>query len=316
MRATNDRLNSRLFGWSWAVARASFKRRMNFLHPGEIATGNNYQYDHSLVLSFKGIRDFSYIHYPAMNAIDLKDKVALVTGGSGAIGSAIAKVLASAGSKVAVGYRDNEQGASGAAANFPGQARTIKGDVSNPTECKRIVETVLDIFGRVDILVNNAAIGLRDTFDTSYGEWQSHWNDTINANLMSAVNMTFCSIHHMRNQGSGKVINISSRSAFRGETEYIAYAATKAAMVNFTRCAARSLAKDNILVYAVAPGFIEAGMGMEGIRQYGDKIRSEIPSGKFGTPQDVANVVLFLASDLSDYITGSTIDVNGGSYLH
>lgn len=87
-------------------------------------------------------------------------------------------------------------------------------------------------------------------------------------------------------------------------------------MVNFTRCTARSLAKDSILAYAVAPGFIEAGMGMEGIRKYGDEMRSQIPSGKIGTPQDVANVVLSLASGLSDYLTGSTIDVNGGSYLH
>lgn len=96
----------------------------------------------------------------------------------------------------------------------------------------------------------------------------------------------------------------------------MAYAASKAAMVNFTRCVARTLAKDNIRAYAVAPGFIEAGMGLKGIAEHGDEIREQIPSGRIGTPQDVANVVLFLASGLSDYITGSTIDVNGGSYLH
>jgi NAD(P)-dependent dehydrogenase (short-subunit alcohol dehydrogenase family) len=180
----------------------------------------------------------------------------------------------------------------------------------------RIINTVADWFGHIDILVNNAAIGLQDTFGIPYEEWLSRWNDTISTNLMSAVNMSFCAVPYMKKQGGGKVINISSRSAFRGETEYIAYAASKAAMVNFTRCAARSLAKENILVYAVAPGFIEAGMGMEDILRDGDRIRSEIPSGKIGTPQDVANVVLFLASDLADYLTGSTIDVNGGSYLH
>jgi 3-oxoacyl-[acyl-carrier protein] reductase len=251
-----------------------------------------------------------------MKTINLEDKVALITGGSGAIGRAIAKTLASAGSMIAVGYKDNERGALEVEEAYPGLAKAIKGDVSDPAECQRIVTTVVDLFGGLDILVNNAAIELRDTFDIPYGEWQSHWNDTLGANLMSAVNMTFCSIPRMKIPGGGKVINVSSRSAFRGETEYIAYAASKAALVNFTRCAARSLAKENVLVYAVAPGFIEAGMGMEGIRQRGDQIRSEIPSGKIGTPQDVADVVLFLASDLSGYITGSTIDVNGGSYLH
>jgi len=120
----------------------------------------------------------------------------------------------------------------------------------------------------------------------------------------------------MKKQGGGKIINIASRSAFRGETEYLAYAASKAAMVNFTRCLARTLAKDNILAYAVAPGFIQTGLGMEDIERYGEEIRAQIPSGKIGLPEDVSKVVLFLASDLSNYITGSTVDVNGGSYLH
>jgi len=119
----------------------------------------------------------------------------------------------------------------------------------------------------------------------------------------------------LRQQG-GKIINVSSRSAFRGETEYLAYAASKAAMVNFTRCLARTFATRNILAYAVAPGFIETDLAAEDLERYGDEIRAQIPSGKVGLPGDVANVVLFLSSDLSNYITGSTIDVNGGSYLH
>jgi NAD(P)-dependent dehydrogenase (short-subunit alcohol dehydrogenase family) len=120
----------------------------------------------------------------------------------------------------------------------------------------------------------------------------------------------------MRHQGGGKIINIASRSAFRGETEFFAYAASKAAMVNFTRCLARSYAHENILAYAVAPGFIQTGMAQEEIERHGSEIKTQIPSGKVGNPEDVANVVLFLASNLSNYITGSTIDVNGGSYLH
>ena len=144
----------------------------------------------------------------------------------------------------------------------------------------------------------------------------SQWNATLDANLMGAVNMAYFCVPHMRKQGGGKIINISSRSAFKAEKEYMAYAVSKAALVNFTRCAARALEKDNILAYAVAPGWINAGMAREGLTRHEDEIRSEFPSGRIGTPQDVANVVLFLASDLSNYLTGSTIDVNGGSYLH
>jgi NAD(P)-dependent dehydrogenase (short-subunit alcohol dehydrogenase family) len=251
-----------------------------------------------------------------MNAISLTNKVSLVTGASGGIGRVIAASLAAAGSLVAIGYRNHEQEARDVLSGCGDNAMIVQGDVSDPAQCRRIVDMVVKRYGRVDILVNNAAIGMADSFEMPYETWLTQWSATLNANLMSAVNMTFCCVPHMKNNGSGKVINISSRSAFRGETEYMAYAASKAAMVNFTRCVARTLARDNIQAYAVAPGFIEVGMGLEGIARHGDEIRAQVPSGKIGTAQDVANVVLFLASDLSDYLTGSTIDVNGGSYLH
>ena len=251
-----------------------------------------------------------------MHTISLVNRISLVTGASGGIGRVIARLLATAGSSVALVYRSNENEAGEALTACGKNAIIIKGDLSDPEECRRVVETVIERYGRIDFLINNAAIDPADSFEMSYGAWQTQWNVTLNTNLMSAVNMTFCSVPHMRKQGAGKIINIASRSAFRGETEYMAYAASKAAMVNFTRCTARALAKDNILAYAVAPGFIDSGMGVEGIARHGDEIRAQIPSGKIGTAQDVANVVLFLASDLSDYLTGSTIDVNGGSYLH
>jgi 3-oxoacyl-[acyl-carrier protein] reductase len=251
-----------------------------------------------------------------MNAISLTNKVSVVTGASGGIGRVVAKSLAAAGSLVAIAYRNHEQEARDVLSVCGGNAMIVQGDVSDPAQCRHIIEMVVNKYGRIDILVNNAAIGMVDSFEMPYEAWQTQWNATLNANLMSAVNMTFCCVPHMKNNGGGKIINISSRSAFRGETEYMAYAASKAGMINYTRCVARALAKDNIQAYAVAPGFIEAGMGLEGIAHRGDEIRAQVPSGKIGTAQDVANVVLFLASDLSDYLTGSTIDVNGGSYLH
>ena len=251
-----------------------------------------------------------------MNSINLANKVSVVTGASGGIGRVIARSLAGAGSLVALGYHSRESEGLAARQACGERAILVKADLSDPDQCRHTVDRVIEEYGRIDILVNNAAIGPGDSFDTPYETWKVQWDATMNANLMSAVNMTYLCVPHMKRQGGGKIINISSRSAFRGETEYIAYAASKAAMVNFTRSTARALATNNILAYAVAPGFIDAGMGREGIARQGDEIRSQIPSGKIGTPQDVANVVLFLASDLSDYLTGSTIDVNGGAYLH
>ena len=217
-------------------------------------------------------------------------------GVSRSIGQAIARSLAKANAKVAIGYHRDATGARRTAQECGKESLIVQGDVGNARDCHRLTRTVVDRFGRLDIVIN--------------------WQKTIDINLMSAVHISYWAVEQMKKQGEGKIINVASRSAFRGETEYLAYAATKAAMVNFTRCLARTLAPHNILAYAVAPGFIETGLGMEEIERRGNEIRAQIPSGKIGTPEDVANVVLFLASPLSNYITGSTIDVNGGSYLH
>jgi NAD(P)-dependent dehydrogenase (short-subunit alcohol dehydrogenase family) len=250
-----------------------------------------------------------------MKTLDLSGKVSIVTGASGGIGQTIARSFADAGASVAVGYWRNEKGARNTAASCGDRAITVRADVSDPRQCSQLLDVVLQKYGRVDLLVNNAAIALRDSFEMPHEIWQTQWIETLNTNLMSAVNLTYCCVAPMRRHGGGKIINIASRSAFRGETEYLAYAASKAAMVNFTRCVARTLARDNIQAYAVAPGFIEAGMAIEEIADHGNEIRSEIPSGRIGTAQDVANAVLFLASNFADYLTGSTIDVNGGSYF-
>jgi 3-oxoacyl-[acyl-carrier protein] reductase len=251
-----------------------------------------------------------------MTMTSLIDKIALVTGASGGIGMKIAETLSSAGATVALCYHSHRAAAEQALAACSRNAFLIKGDVSLPGECRRIASEVTDRAGRIDILVNNAAIGKMDSFSMPYDKWNATWNETLQTNLMSAVNLSYCCVEKMQTTGGGKIINVASRSAFRGETEYMAYAASKAAMINFTRCLARTLATANIKAYAVAPGFIDAGIGREDIARMEEEIRAQIPSGIIGSAQDVANVVLFLASGLSDYITGSTIDVNGGSYLH
>jgi 3-oxoacyl-[acyl-carrier protein] reductase len=251
-----------------------------------------------------------------MISITLENKVALVTGASRGIGKQIAISLATAGARVAVGYNSNHDMAGSVARECGNTSITVQGDIGNAQDCTRIIQAVIERYGRIDILINNAGILRRDSLTMAYDTWRAHWRHTLDTNFMSAVDLSYLTIPHMRRQGGGKIINIASRSAFRGETEFFAYAASKAAMVNFTRCLARTYAQENILTYAVAPGFIQTEMAQEEIERCGSEIRAQIPSGNVGTPVDVANVVLFLASDLSDYITGSTIDVNGGSYLH
>jgi 3-oxoacyl-[acyl-carrier protein] reductase len=251
-----------------------------------------------------------------MMKIDLSGRIALVTGGSGGIGKSICATLAQSGATVAIGYGTNERGARDTLSACQGKGLIVQGDVGNPDQCRRIVETVVEQLGRIDLVVNNASIAEKDGPDMPFDARVSHWRHIIDVNLMSAVHIAHEAIPHMRRQGGGKIVTIASRSAFRGETEYLAYAASKAAQVNLTRSLARTCAGDNILVYCVAPGFIEAGMGVDEIAEHEAEIRSQIPSGRIGTAEDVANVVLFLASDLSNYMTGSTLDVNGGSYLH
>lgn len=252
----------------------------------------------------------------SINPIDLSGLVALVTGGSGGIGQEISRTLARAGATVAIGYNQREDQARRIADSCGSSSFALKANLREPEECRTMVDSVIERCGKLDILVNNAAISEKDSVDTPYEEWLTHWRKCIDANLMSAVNLSYWALRHMKQRRTGRIVNISSRSAFRAETEHIAYAVTKAALVNLTRCLARAHASDGIRVFAVAPGFIEAGMGLKGIAENEDHIRSEIPSGIIGSGQDVANAVLFLSSTLSDYMTGSTLDVNGGSYLH
>ena len=251
-----------------------------------------------------------------MFTISYPQRVALVTGASNGIGTAIAKILAQADMQVAVHYHRDECKAVGIARACGPESTIVQGDIGRPEDCARIVREVLDRYGRIDVLVNNAGVAEKDDFGMPFDSWLGHWQRALDVNLLGAVNLAHRVVEAMRRQGGGKIINVSSRSAFRGETEYVAYAAAKAALVNYTRCLARALAPDRILAYAIAPGFIRTPMAEPLIAEQGEEIARQIPSGVIGEPIDVANVALFLASDLSNYITGSTIDVNGGSYLH
>ncbi len=245
-------------------------------------------------------------------------RAALITGASRGIGAAIARRYAAAGMRVAVNYQSNRAAAEETLGSLDGEGHLLlQADVADPEAVRRMVETAAAEFGRLDVLVNNAGIFEEQPFTTAeYEDWQNSWKRVLDTNLMSAANASYCAIAQMRGRGGGKIINIASRSAFRAETEAPAYAASKAGMVNLTRCIARAMASDRIMAYCIAPGFVETAMGRQGNQDRWHEIVSQIPLGRVASVEDVAGVALFLASDDANYLTGVTIDVNGGSYLH
>jgi len=252
-----------------------------------------------------------------METLDLAGKIALVTGSSRGIGRETAIRLASAGAHVAVNYHRSEAEALEVVREIGESAMPVRADVSSPVQAKQMVNAVLDRFGRIDILVNNAATFAMNPFDADdYNAWQRGWHRTFELNVFGAANAAFLAMRSMRQHGGGKIINVASRAAFRGETEFADYGASKAALVNLTRSIARACAKDNIIASCVAPGFIETEMARSELEAHREDIINQIPLRRVGSVSDVAAVILFLASPLADYLNGVTIDVNGGSWFH
>ncbi|HEY5611115.1 MAG TPA: SDR family NAD(P)-dependent oxidoreductase [Thermoanaerobaculia bacterium] len=250
-------------------------------------------------------------------AIDLTGKVALITGASRGIGRETARRLAEAGASVGINYVQSSEDAKSLAAEIGADhAALLPGDVGDPEAVRAIVDGVADRFGRLDILVNNAAVYGLNRFDSAdYESWKRGWRRTIDVNLFGAANAAFLALPHMRRQGGGRIINVASRAAFRGEIEFPDYGASKAGLVNLTHSLARACSRENIIATCVAPGFVETDMAEPELSRRRNEILEEIPLGRIGTVDDVTGVILFLASPLAGYLAGATIDVNGGSYL-
>jgi 3-oxoacyl-[acyl-carrier protein] reductase len=245
-----------------------------------------------------------------MEQIELSGKVALITGASRGIGRQAAIRLANAGAQVAVNYHRSEREALDLVRQIGKSAMPVRADVSDPAQAEEMTNAVVERFGRIDILVNNAATFDRNPFDgDDYNAWQRGWERTFALNVFGAANAAFLAMRSMRNHGGGKIINIASRAAFRGETEFADYGASKAALVNLTRSIARACAKDNIVASCVAPGFIETEMARSELEAHREDILNQIPLRRVGSVDDVASVILFLASSMADYLNGATIDV-------
>ena len=245
-------------------------------------------------------------------------KRVLVTGGSRGIGRAIAKGFAERGARVAIVYRTDGAVATDALATFPDGGHTsVQADVSNPEEAQAAVVATHRDFGGLDIVVNNAGVFVPHALrTTSYEDWQRAWHQTLGVNLLGAANVCYAAARLMVEDGGGRIINVSSRGAFRGEPDAPAYGASKAGLNALSQSLAVALAPDGIFVAVVAPGFINTDMATEALRgQRGEEIRSQSPLSRVGEPDEVAKAVLLLATEGIDFATGAILDVNGASYL-
>ena len=248
--------------------------------------------------------------------INLKNNTALVTGGSRGIGKACVQFLSKAGADVAFTYNTNEKLANKLCDEYTGEniVRSFKVNTNNEDYICNVINTVENDFGKIDILVNNAGIWKKSDIENLSLD---KWNNTININLTGTFLFTKYVVPIMKKNNFGRIINISSTAGQRGEAFYSHYAASKGGIIAFTKSLAVELGKYNITVNSVAPGWVKTDMTRDVFENKHEEVKiiKEIPLRKIAVPEDVAGAVIFLASDLASHITGSIINVNGGSVL-
>jgi 3-oxoacyl-[acyl-carrier protein] reductase len=246
--------------------------------------------------------------------VNVDGKVAVVTGAGQGIGRTIALFLATRGADVVTADLNKEM-ADAVSVELEALKCTtfpFKVNVSQFSECEELMKTIIDRFGKIDILVNNAGI-TRDMVLLRMKEDQ--WDDVISVNLKGTFNCTKAALRYMFRQKSGRIINIASITGAMGNAGQANYSASKAGVMGFTKAVAREYADRGITVNAVAPGFIETAMTKAIPPKERELLISQIPSKRLGTPEDVAAIVCFLASDYASYITGQVIHINGGLYM-
>ncbi|MDH4223726.1 MAG: glucose 1-dehydrogenase [candidate division Zixibacteria bacterium] len=250
------------------------------------------------------------------NFIDLKGKVALITGASRGIGKATAIFFAKTGSDLMLNYFRSEKQAyelSSKVKNEGVHAEIFKANVSSKSQCQKMVDFTLKKFGRIDILINNTGIWKFAPIDRM---GQAQLKETLGVNLESVFYLSTLVVPVMKKQKGGNIINISSTAGQRGEANHSHYAATKGAIISLTKSLSTELAPDNIRVNCVAPGWVDTDMSHGSLTGKDKKwILSQIPLGRAAQPEEIAGAILFLASDLATFITGEVINVNGGAVL-
>ena len=246
----------------------------------------------------------------------------LVTGASRGIGAAVARALAASGHRVAVHAGHDTASATRVCAALPGTGHVVvTGNLTVGDECARVVAEVLEGLGDLDVLVNNAGVFTAHPIDaTGYTHWQQAWRDTLDLNLVAAANLAWLTVDHLlhraRGPAGGRLINVGSRGAYRGEPDTPAYGASKAGLHALAQSLAVALAPHGIVSVAVAPGFVDTDMAravLDG--PDGPAVRAQSPFGRVARPAEIAATVAWLATDAPEWISGTVVDANGASYL-
>lgn len=258
----------------------------------------------------------------------------LVTGASRGVGAATARAFAARGDRVVVHYRGAEDRAREVLGSLAGPGHAmLRADLSSPDETHALAEGAIEALGRVDVLVNNAALfldpagggsrrGDHRIVDVDYEQWVRAWQSTLATNLLGPANLTWCVARHMievappEGAPAGRIVNVGSRGAYRGEPDVPAYGASKAGLHAFGQSMAVALAPHGIGVVSIAPGFIATDMAatvLEG--PGGDAVRAQSPFGRVATPEEVANAIVALAEPAAEWASGAVVDFNGASYL-
>jgi len=244
-------------------------------------------------------------------------RAVLVTGASRGIGRAIAQAFAELGDRVAVHYGASAELAAQVAGELPGSGHTVvQADLADPEAVRRMVDQAHAGLGGLDVLVNNAGTYLPHAItEVSYEEWQDAWREVLAVNLTGAANVTWCAVQYMKATG-GRIVNVTSRGAYRGEPRHPAYGASKAGLNSFGQSMARALAPFGIAVASVAPGFVETAMARPDLDSArGEEIKAQSPFNRVATTAEIAAAVVYLASEQAEWASGAVLDLNGASYL-
>jgi len=251
-----------------------------------------------------------------MLSIDLSERVALVTGGSRGIGRAVCELLAKAGARVAVSFRADSTAADEVVATIrsgQGEAMAVAGDIADPGQARQLIRDVLAAWQHLDILVNNAGVWEED--EAGRGDLET-WDRTLAVNVRGAFLVTDSAVPHLA-RARGSIVFISSTAGQRGEARHSAYAASKGALISYTKSLAAELGPRGVRVNCVAPGWVETDLTRSTLADPTRRreIEDSIPIGRVAQPEDIAGPVLFLVSDLARHVEGEILNVNGGSVL-